>query len=132
MAATFVVVLIAILGIAIYKFYPVAIITQVQRSFIHKFLGNHFFILFQAQLVFSAFLPFVGFTISYALSSFVVWTLKKVGKECGVEASQHLTIGVETAVQNGRMVNAITLALYKGGKSQLCVQLQKCYFRHAV
>jgi hypothetical protein len=65
-------------------------------------------------VVFSAFLPFVGFAISYALSSSVVWTLKKFGKECGVEASQHLTIGVETAVQNGRMVNAITLALYKG------------------
>ena len=78
-----------------------------------------------------------------------------MGKEYGVEASQHLTIGVETAVQNqgsksaefffrssgpdlskifdfplrsnpasrilnpvqnSRMVNAITLALYKGNQ----------------
>ena len=58
------------------------------------------FILLQAQLVFAALLPYLGFTISYSLSSFVVWILKKMGKEYGVEASQHLTIGVETAVQN--------------------------------
>ena len=34
---------------------------------------------------------------------------------------QHLTIGVETAVQNARIVNVITLALYKG-------ELYRCFF----
>jgi len=57
-------------------------------------------------------LPFFGFGIASLLSFSVIKLLGKCGKDFKFDTLQHMTIGVETAVQNGRMVNAITLVLY--------------------
>ena len=63
-------------------------------------------------MVYATFLPFFGFGIATFLSFSVVKILQKCGSDFKFDALQHMTIGVETAVQNGRMVNAITLVLY--------------------
>lgn len=89
------IVIIVILILGIYKYYLSAIITV-------------------AQVVYSAILPLIGFGISYLLSFLTVMAFKRCGKDFNIGTMQFITIGVETGVQNGRMVNAITLILYNG------------------
>jgi len=62
-----------------------------------------------AQVVYAFLLPFIGYTIAHLLSWAVGAT---IAKRFNLGQKQYVTIGVETGVQNGRMVNAITQIIY--------------------
>merc|ERR1711937_456118 len=62
-----------------------------------------------AQIAYAFILPLSGYIIAHLLSWLIGSTIAKKFK-FGHE--QYVTIGVETSVQNGRMVNAITQIVY--------------------